>query len=75
MTDKAENAARVIGRNIKRLRGDRNLGQHELAKLIDVAQPTVSLWESGACSPRAAMLFALAKALRCNVSDLTSGKA
>lgn len=62
----------AIGRNIRRFRNERRLGQHELAKLLSVTQPTVSSWETGEHTPHIDVLSAVAKVLHCTLAELVS---
>ncbi|WP_394230169.1 S24 family peptidase [Shewanella colwelliana] len=53
----------MMNERIKERRKARNLTQPALAKTIGVTKATISLWESGATSPKGENLHALAKAL------------
>jgi transcriptional regulator with XRE-family HTH domain len=54
---------RVIGANVRRLRGTRGLTQEQLAELIDSDQPYVSEIEGGLINLSADILQSLAVAL------------
>lgn len=55
---------------IKKIRIEKKIKQEYIAKGMNVTIATVSRWESGEFLPRADKLPALAKILKCNVSDL-----
>jgi transcriptional regulator with XRE-family HTH domain len=52
-----------MGSKIKQAREARGWGQHELAEAIGVEPATISRWENGIHSPRAALVPKIAKAL------------
>lgn len=58
------------GNKIAEFRKKAKLKQSELADLVGATQSQVSQWESGAVYPRQENIFALAKALGCEVLDL-----
>lgn len=55
---------------IKAQRESIGLTQLKLSQKLKIARSTVAMWESGRTIPRADKLPALAKILKCNVSDL-----
>lgn len=55
---------------IKALRLKAGLSQIELSRIMGVAQPTVSDWESDKISPSCDKLPKLAEALNCTLDDL-----
>lgn len=55
---------------IKKIRIEKRIKQEYIAKGMNVTVATVSRWESGEFLPRADKLPALAKILKCNVSEL-----
>jgi len=60
-----------FGEELKRLRQAQGISTHtELAKLIGVAQQTVTRWEAGESRPRAEQVALLAKALRADPQRL-----
>ena len=62
---------RVFGDALKSLRQAQGSGTHtKLAKLLGVAQQTVTRWESGLSRPRAEQVGVLAKALRADPQRL-----
>lgn len=63
-----------IGANIRALRKERGLLQHELAALIDTQHFMVSRWERGAHHPSDEYVAALATALKVDVADLYAAK-
>ena len=50
----------TFGDRLKQLRKERNIGQIELAKQIDVGKSIISLWETNQCEPTLSKLIALA---------------
>ena len=50
----------MLSERLVQLRKERNLYQKDLAKILNVAQPTVGGWESGARTPDNDMLMTLA---------------
>lgn len=50
-----------ISHNIRLLREKSNLSQVELAKLLDVSQQAISLWERGVSYPDVVMLYELCR--------------
>ena len=65
----------MLGINIKTARIERGLTQYELAKLCEVAQPTVSDWESNNHEPSISTLSIIAKHTKWSVAELINGKA
>ena len=56
--------------NLRRIRGELNLTQAELAQELGVTQSLVAQWERGASLPNAAKLPLLASVLRCTIDEL-----
>lgn len=56
--------------NIKNARVKAGLRQIDIAKVMNVAQPTVSSWEANASAPSAEQLPELAKLFDCTIDDL-----
>jgi transcriptional regulator with XRE-family HTH domain len=64
-----------LGRRIKESREARGLKQGELARAIGIAQPSLSLLESGrSASPKGATLTELARVLRVSPRWLLTGR-
>ena len=64
-------ATRTFAMNLKRVRLKRGLTQVQLAKKLHMKQPHLAMLESGARrNPSLDTLRRLAKALRCNISEL-----
>ena len=61
------------GNFIKEFRKRKGLKQSELAEILKVTQSHVSRWERGEIYPTSSNIFALAKALDCQVTDLFPG--
>lgn len=59
-----------IGQSIATARRAAGLSQTQLARRLDVADTTVSRWETGAADPSLATLRRLATALEVTVSSL-----
>lgn len=51
----------MLGRNIRKLRRDRDLSQEQLSEAIDVTRFAVQRWEAGINTPRAETLKRLAE--------------
>jgi len=63
-----------FGETLKKIRGEKNLSQHALAKKLSVAQSTIGMWEAGRRTPKLAEINRLAMALNITVSRLISGR-
>lgn len=50
-----------FGNRLKYLRLEKNLGQVQLAKELDVGKSIISLWEQGKCEPTLSKLIIIAK--------------
>lgn len=55
---------------LKELRRKSGLSQADVACVLGIQQPTVSMWETGENMPRASILPKLAELYRCNINDL-----
>ena len=65
------NEKSIIGKNIKKLRKQRDLSQDRLSKLADISHNTIIKIESGAIqSPRMNTAQKIAKALGVSLDDL-----
>lgn len=51
----------VFAERLRELRRERNIGQVQLAKELDVGKSIVSLWELGRCEPTLSKLVALSQ--------------
>jgi len=60
--------------NLKNIRLKKNLSQQELADKLDLAQPTIGMWESGRRTPKIAELKRVAKTLDIEMVRLISEK-
>ena len=56
--------------NIKNMRKNSGMTQKKLANELQIAQSTVSMWETGENAPRTMMLPKIAKVLDCTVDEL-----
>lgn len=65
-----ESAGITIGERLKQLRKARKMTQQQLADLINVAKPTISLWESGQRTPGRESLELLSTALNVDIDYL-----
>lgn len=63
----------MIGKNIRAYRLYNRLKQSELAQLIGVSAGMISNLETGRCGLSVELLFRLAHALNCRMSDLVEG--
>ena len=50
-----------FGERLRELRQERNLGQVQLAKELDVGKSIISSWELGVCEPTLSRLVVIAK--------------
>ena len=50
-----------FGEKLRVLRQERNIGQIQLAKELDVGKSIISLWEQGKCEPTLSKLIAISK--------------
>lgn len=60
-----------LGIRIKQLRKQKNLSQQQLADMVGYKVGTISKYEQGDRVPPYLMIRKLARALECNISDLT----
>lgn len=51
----------TFGERLRALRQERNLGQIELAKRLDVGKSIISLWEQNKCEPTLSKLIAMSQ--------------
>lgn len=65
----------TIGGRIRRARKSLGLAQGDLARRLEVSQPTVANWEADAHNPRQLMLAKLAHALEVSLGWLAGGEA
>lgn len=63
----------AVGKNIKRLRGDRNMTQDDLAEQMHVTRQAVSSWETGKTQPDIDTLATLASAFGTDANELICG--
>lgn len=56
--------------NLKNLRVSNNLGQKDLANLLNISVKTVSHWETGYCEPSIAQLIALSNFFEISIDEL-----
>lgn len=49
----------TFGERLRTLRLERNIGQIELAKKLDVGKSIISLWEQNKCEPTLSKLIAM----------------
>ena len=59
-----------LGRNIRRLRMERNMTQRELAWHLKVSVQAVSKWERGCTYPDLALLLPIARLFSVTLDDL-----
>lgn len=64
----------VTAKTIKKLREEKHMTQHDLAKQIDVSDKTISKWETARGLPDISLIEPLAKALGVSVIELLSGE-
>ncbi len=51
----------IFAERLKALRQEREIGQIQLAKELDVGKSIISLWEQGKCEPTLSKLVVMAK--------------
>lgn len=64
----------VIGKNIKRLRKQKNMTIPELAEELEFAISTISNWENGKKTPRAGAVRKLADFFGVTINEITEDK-
>lgn len=62
-----------VGRNIKKIRKDKNLTQDELAERLHCTRQTISNYENGKSEPNIELLIEIASVLEVEVTDLIYG--
>ena len=50
-----------LGEHLRMLRNEQNLGQNQLAKLLNISNASVSYWETGKQIPSAEVIFKYAQ--------------
>lgn len=61
---------KIFAERLLALRQERNIGQIQLAKELDVGKSIISLWEQGKCEPTLSKLVAIAKYFRVSIDYL-----
>jgi transcriptional regulator with XRE-family HTH domain len=69
-SNKDTKTLKVFGKNLKRLRLEKNLSTREFADLADIAYSQVWLLESGQGNPSLTTLLAIARVLEVSLDDL-----
>ena len=64
------NAAKNLAGNIRQLREQRGLTQHQVAQLSEIPRPTLASLESGAANPTLSVLTKVAFALQVSIEEL-----
>lgn len=62
-----------LGKDINKLRCEKNLTQKQLADMLNLTDKAVSKWERGECCPDLPVLVKIAEIFGVNLSDLTNG--
>ena len=62
----------MIGKNLQKIRKQKNLTQEELAETVGVARQTIAKWENGESVPDLALAGKLAAALEVSLDDLAN---
>ena len=57
-----------FGKNLKKIRDEKNLSQQEIAKKLNVAQSTIAMWEANQRTPKLGELNRLARVLNITVN-------
>ena len=60
-----------FGEKLKELRTEKNVGQVELAKAINVSKGIISLWENGLREPKLSNLISVSKYFKVSIDYLT----
>ncbi len=60
----------TFGEKLRYLRQEKNIGQIQLAKDIDVGKSTISLWEQDKCEPTLSKLIAISKYFNVSIDYL-----
>lgn len=56
--------------NLKNLRTSKNLGQQQLAEILQTTKKTISHWETGYCEPSISQLIVLSDLFEVSVDEL-----
>lgn len=62
----------MIGKNLQKLRKQKNMTQEALAEKVGVARQTIAKWESGESVPDLEMAAKLASVMEVSLDDLTN---
>ncbi len=62
----------MFAENLKSLRAERNVGQVELAKAINVSKGIISLWENRKREPTISYVIALANFFEISIDELVT---
>lgn len=62
----------MIGKNLQKLRKQKNLTQEALAEHVGVARQTIAKWETGESVPDLEMAAKLASVMEVSLDDLTN---
>ena len=52
---------KIFGERLRMLRSEKNIGQNELARVLELSNASISYWETGKQSPTADAIFKIAK--------------
>ena len=64
----------IFGERLRALRQEKNIGQIQLAKELDVGKSIISLWEIGRCEPTLSRLVAMARFFHVSIDYLAGLK-
>ena len=64
----------IFGERLRALRQEKNIGQIQLAKELDVGKSIISLWEIGRCEPTLSKLVAMARFFHVSIDYLAGLK-
>jgi len=65
----------MLGRNLKRLREEKNLTQEDLAKSLAVSRQAICMWERGERTPKVRVLTEIAKIFDVSLDRMINGEA
>lgn len=61
--------ANILGKNIKKIRTEKNIFQKTLAEKLGITRQTLSYWELGICEPDVDTIIKLAKYFNVSLDD------
>lgn len=65
---------KIVGKNIRKFRLERDLPQHQLAKLLNTTQSTISAYENGETLILTAFIYQIAKQFQLSIDEICGRK-